>query len=42
MESTFLQKMSYIGVFFVTLLLNYVHDKCVFPYASVTSPDITF
>ena len=28
----FSSKMSYIGSFFVTLLLNYVHDKCVFPY----------
>ena len=31
MESTLHKKMSYIGSFFVTLLLNYVHDKCVFP-----------
>ena len=32
MESTFHKKMSHIGLFFVTLLLNYVHDKSVFPY----------
>ena len=31
MKNTF-HKNAYNGLFFVTLLLNYVHDKCVFPY----------
>ena len=29
MESIFHEK---LYIFFVTLLLNYVHEKCVFPY----------
>ena len=34
--------MSYIGSFFVILLLNYVHDylSAFFPLPNVTSPDI--